>query len=746
MAETTLLARVRRLLSTRSVRVRTPTLLQMEAVECGAAALGIILGYHGRNCSLEQLRLDCGVSRDGTKASNILKAARRYGLKCKGLRKEPDALPRLPLPMIVFWNFNHFLVVEGFGRGKVFLNDPDTGPRTVAEAEFDESFTGVVLVFVPGPDFEKGGKKPSLAGGLGQRLAGSRQAVAFAVLTGLLLVVPGLLVPGFLQVFVDDVLVDGMSGWITPLLVAMAATAMLAAALTWLQQHYLLRLRVKLTAAGASRFLLHVLRLPMTFFSQRYAGEVGHRVRLNERVAALLSEELAGLLLNVMVVSFFALVMLHYDAVLTLVGLTAAATNVAVLRYLSRKRSDSNLRLTQEHGKMMAAGTNGLRSIESLKAGGTESDFFARWAGYHAKTTNAYQQLALYGTVLGVVPGMLTALSGAAILTVGGLRVMDGHLTLGMLVAFQALMTSFVTPFNMLVLQGASFQDVRAGMSRLDDVLRHPLDRQVIRERSGHPVEAQRQGKSGAWVREEMPLRLPGHLEVRGLTFGYSRLDPPLIEGFDLTVKPGRRLALVGGSGSGKSTVARLVLGLLEPWEGEIRIGGEPRQEIPRRVITNTLAAVDQDIFLFAGTVRENLTLWDSTVPEQAVRRAAEDAAVHEVIAARRGGYDSRVEEEGRNFSGGQAQRLEIARALVGDPAILVLDEATSALDADTEKTIDENLRRRGCTCLIVAHRLSTIRDCDEIIVLDAGKIVQRGTHDELKGDSDGLYAQLIEE
>jgi NHLM bacteriocin system ABC transporter peptidase/ATP-binding protein len=708
--------------------VRTPTVLQMEAVECGAAALAMVLAYHGRCVPLDELRVQCGVSRDGSKANNVLRAARTYGLIAKGFKREPADLRTMPVPMIVHWNFNHFVVFEGFRRGRAYLNDPARGPAIVSETEFDQSFTGVALVFEKGPDFTRGGETPGLLAPLRRRLAGSELALTFVVAAGLALLIPGLVTPSFQKVFVDEVLVRGLATWVKPLLLVMATGAVVTFCLNLLQQRYLLRLESRLSLDTSSRFFWHVLRLPIEFFTQRYAGEIGSRVAINDRIAGLLSGELATTTLNLLVIALYAVLMFRYDGVLSAIAVTTALLNIVALKYASRTRVNLNQRMLQDRGKMMGTAMGGLQTIETLKASGSESDFFARWAGCQAKVVNADQDLKYTTLLLSSVPPLLTSVNTALILGIGGLRVIDGHLTIGMLVAFQGLMLAFIGPVNRMVDLGSTLQEVKGDMNRLDDVLRAEPDRMLL----GDELPAGGE-----------PAKLQGHLELRGVSFGYSRLEPPLIEDFNLVLPPGSRVALVGRSGSGKSTVGKLVAGLYAPWSGEVLFDGKRRSEVPRAVMTASVAVVDQDVCMFEDTVRENLTLWDKTVPDADVVDAAKDASIHEDITSRTGSYASGVEEGGRNFSGGQRQRMEIARALVGNPRLLVLDEATSALDPSTEKAIDDHLRRRGCTCLIVAHRLSTIRDCDEIIVMHNGRVVQRGTHQQLVG-MPGTYRDLI--
>ncbi|MDB9449029.1 NHLP family bacteriocin export ABC transporter peptidase/permease/ATPase subunit [Dolichospermum circinale] len=717
-------------------RVKTPTLLQMEAVECGAAALGIILRYYGLIIPLAELRISCGVSRDGSKASNMLKAARNYGMQSKGFKKELTQLKEIKAPYIIFWNFNHFLVVEGFVRDRVWLNDPATGPRSVTIQEFDEGYTGVVLIMEPGREFKKAGYKPNIFKALLTRLESSFTELFFCIIAGFLLVIPQLALAAINQVFVDDILLQNRTDWLRPLLVGMGLVIVLQAILTLLQLWKLRYLQLKLSIAMTSQFVWHILRLPVNFYAQRFAGEISNRVSFNTKVAEMLSGKLARTAIDVVMLLFYGIVMFAYDWVLTLIGIVAVAINIAVLSWVSRRRVDTNMRLTQDYGKIAGVEIGALQGIETIKSAALESDFFSRWAGYYAKATNAEQELSKTDGLVGLLPPLLNHLTSMLLIVIGGLRVIDGHLTIGMLVAFQSLMERFQEPMNTLVGLGNEIQELEGDINRLDDVLSNSINPGLQEHTSNKdPIQ---------YPTPSSYHSLQGYVELRNVSFGYSRVEEPLIENFSCILKPGQRVAFVGGSGSGKSTLSKLVTGLYEPWQGEILFDGIPRQNIPRPILNNSLAMVEQEIFLFGGTVRDNLTLWDETITNTQLMKACQDAAILDVVMAVSGGLDGKLLENGANLSGGQRQRLEIARALVNNPRILVMDEATSALDTETEKIIDRNIRRRGCTSIIVAHRLSTIRDCDEIIVLEKGKVVQRGTHEEMR-NTEGYYARLIQ-
>ena len=710
-------------------RVKTPVVLQMEATECGAAALSSVLSYFGLFLPLETLRMECGISRDGSKAANIVKAARNLGMQAGGFRYPPESLKNIAMPVIIHWNFNHFVVLEGFRGGQAYLNDPAAGHRTVSWEEFEVSFTGIALVMTPGPDFHRGGSPVRTVKAVFDRLRDHKKSLLFVLAAGLGLVAPGLAVPVMSQVFFDDILTRQHGDWMFNLLLAMGVAAVLQSTLTYLRAWCLTRWQGSLTVGGSSRFIWHVLHLPIEFFQQRYAGEVASRAQFTEAVASTLTGQAATAVLDVAVALFYLALLFQYNASLTLIGCVFSLINVLVLQSMFRWMKEQQMKIMQDAGKVYGVSVAGIQTIETLKANGNEGDFFTKWAGYQSKILDATQRAELTQQVFMLAPVLLGGLNTAMIMAIGGFKIMDGLMTAGIFVAFQSLMGKFQEPVTKLLSLAQTLQTTETQIHSLDDVLRYPRDPGL---------------DSGELVAENGMAKLVGRVEMRDIVFGYSRLEPPLLEKFSLTIEPGRRVALVGGSGSGKSTVARLLTGLYQPWEGEILFDGVPRRKIPRDVIIHSLAGVDQDIFLFSGSVAENISLFDPTVPRSDIIRASRDAAIHDDIVVLQGSYDAAVEEGGRNFSGGQRQRLEIARALAANPSILVLDEATSALDPLTERLVTDNIARRSCACLVVAHRLSTIRDCDEIIVLRQGKVVQRGTHKSMM-ETDGPYRNLLE-
>nr|WP_079139047.1 NHLP family bacteriocin export ABC transporter peptidase/permease/ATPase subunit [Actinacidiphila rubida] len=720
--------------------MRTPSVLQMEAVECGAASLAMVLGHFGRFVPLEQLRIACGVSRDGSRASNLLKAARSHGLRAKGMQMEPAALAQVQAPAILFWEFNHYVVYEGmsgrFGRQGVHINDPARGRRFVRTEDFDTSFTGVALTFEPDDGFRAGGRKPGILRALPARLRGTTGTLLAAMIASFLLVVTGAAVPALSRTYIDHFLIGGQDSLLPTLFTAMGVLVALTALLTGVQQANLLRGRTISSTLTSARFMRHLLRLPVQFFAQRNPADLVQRLQSNDSVAETLARDLAAAGVDAVVVLLYAVLLWTYDPQLTLLGVLVALLNVVAMRIVVRIRATGTHKLRADTAKLTNTSYSGLQLIETMKATGGEGGYFRRWAGQHAATLDGQQRLGVPSAALAVVAPSLAALNSALILLIGGQRAAEGRISVGLLVAFQALVTSFTAPVTRLNGVAGRVQDFAADVTRLKDVESFPVDARYARGRRGQATGA---GDPAA------SRRLTGHVELESVTFGYSPLDQPLLNGFSLRVGPGRQVALVGGSGSGKSTVSRLISGLYRPWEGVIRIDGQRLEDIPQSALAASVSFVDQDVFLFEGTVRDNVALWDPSISDEAVLAALRDAAVDDVIARRPGGIHCRVEQDGRNFSGGQRQRLEIARALVRRPSVLVLDEVTSALDAETERLIIDNLRRRGCACVVIAHRLSTVRDSDEIVVLERGTIVERGRHEELSA-AGGPYAELVRE
>lgn len=710
-------------------RARTPTVIQMEAVECGAASLAIVLAYFGKWVPLEELRLACNVSRDGSNAKDIVEAARSYGLDAKGYRYGIPNLDNLSPPYIVFWEFRHFLVVEGVGRNRVYLNDPSYGPRTVTMEEFSDGYTGLAIALQPTAAFRPSGHAPRVLGDILARLRSGRDGLVMLALVSLLLIVPGLAVPAFSKVFIDNVLIQGAHELLRPLLLVMLVAIVAYAIIAWLQEWCLMRIETKLSLTGTAVFLSHLMKLPAAFFTQRNSGDLVARLLSNDAIAQKIGGQVGRNFANFLSVVFFSAVMLSFDILLTVVGVGLSLLSALGIIRARRVLRDTSLRLETENAKLLGIGILGIRTIDTVKASGGEDQIFSRWTGTHAKTINTEQRLGRITNVMDIVPSMAVGLTSALILGFGSFRIVEGHLTVGGLVAFLALMVAFARPFEGLVHFISELQDVSASLARVNDVLQHD-------------VASEFKAAPAAWpTAGEKPA---GRVELKNVSFRYAHTGPPLIENLNLTIEPGARVALVGTTGSGKSTIGRLVAGLYDPLEGEVLYDGVPLRRIPRSVLAGSVGWVAQDIFLFEGTIYDNLTLWDATVRLETVIQAAKDAEIHDMIAARPGGYDSRVLEGGTNLSGGEAQRLEIARTLALEPRILILDEATSSLDPLVEEKITWNIRERNCSCLIVAHRLSTIRDADEILVLDAGKVVERGTHDALM-EAGGLYRDLVE-
>lgn len=711
-------------------RHKTPTVIQMEATECGAASLCIILGYFGRHLPLEEARVACSISRDGSNAYNILRAGENLGLHAEGYNLGLRDLYQLSLPLIAFWNFEHFLVIEGFSKKHVYINDPASGPRRITYEELNACFTGIALTFKPSKEFKKSPRTSNLHTDAMQYLKLFKAPLLFTLLIGLLAIVPQLAMIVLSQVFVDNIVVGKVYSWSQGIMLGIALTALLATGISYLETWITTRLSIQLSTLLSGKFVWHTLRLPILFYVQRYGGEVASRINLNDAVANTLVNQVLPTLVNLVFAFIFALVMFYYDVQITLIAISIVFLNLFLMRYLYRARSDAYANYRQNVGRLTSFAIGGLESIESVKAVGGEHQFLAHYGGLYAQSLNTLQKISRSDLILGSVTPFISSLGSISVLLIGTWRILEGHLTVGEFVALQILFSNFTTPILNLVNINQTLQLLDINLNRLEDVLSHPEDPQLNQQ----PLDDQQ-------LSQITPLH--GYVEVKNLTFGFSPLDPPLLEDINLTLDPGERVALVGLSGCGKSTLIKLIGGLLKPWSGDVLFDQTPYLECPREVLIRSVAIVQQHSYLLDDTIQNNLSLLDPMPDQKVLLQAAQDACIHDEIMQRPGGFQSLIEKKGYNFSGGQRQRLEIACALFRQPSFLILDEATSGLDSGTERQVLDNVRRRGCSCLIVSHRLSTSRDCDKIIVLNKGKIVQQGTHDELM-QQPGLYQTLV--
>ncbi len=708
---------------------KTPVVMQMEMLECGAASLCMILAYYNKWIPLEQVRKDCGVSRDGSSAKNIYCAAGNYGLDVKAYSFKVDEIMESgTFPCIIHWGFNHFVVLNGFRGKNAVINDPARGCVKVPMEEFRQKFTGITLVFELGEEFEPGGKKNSIMGFARRRLQGTGSAIIFTFLITMAIAVLGIMGPVFSRIFLDVILTPTGKDYIYLFIFVIAAVSLVQIMAVLIKEIYLLKIEGKMAIISNSEFMWHVLRLPVDFFSQRMAGDITTRQKTNQDIASAMIKIFAPLVLNFLMMIFYLTVMIEYNLYITFVGVFSVLINVILAGIISDKRINITRVMMRDKGRLDGTTFTGIEMIETIKSSGADNGFFENWAGIQAAVNSRQVEYTRLNQYLGTVPVLVSKLSDIIILLLAIYLVIQGKFTVGMVLAFQGFLVLFREPAETLITATQNIQEMRTNMERVEDVMQYPTD---ISE-------------TGKAVQDGVVYdKLEGSIEMKNITFGYSVLEEPLIKDFNLSVHPGRRIAIVGSSGCGKSTISKLISGLYKPWTGEILFGGKKLEDINHQVFTGSLAVVDQDIILFEDTIANNIKMWDSTIEDYEMILAARDAQLHEDIMQRNGGYQYRILEGGKDFSGGQRQRMEIARVLAQDPTIIIMDEATSALDAKTEYDVVNSIKDRGITCIVIAHRLSTIRDCDEIIVMDHGVIVERGTHEELM-KAQGLYTRLV--
>lgn len=714
-------------ISTPFKRVKTPTILQMEATECGATSLSIILAYYGLYISSEKAREMCGVSRDGSKAINIVKAARMLGMDAEGLVvQDIQALRLIEAPFIVFWKFEHFLVVEGIKKNKVYVNDPATGPKVISIEEFDKSFTGVVLLIAPGEDFKPSGKEEqSLWGLLYNYFKSDFPELSYIFLISIVLAIPQASLAFFIEFFIDNIVINEQTQWMTGFIGSMVFVITSIVILFWIQQYFIIRYKLLFSIKNVPLFFRKLLHLPMSFYTQRSSGDVANRMLVFDAISEKITKAISESVNSMLMIAIYSVIIIMINHVIGMVTLAITLINFSILILAKRKIADLASRFSYDQAKMFGIEYSGVQMIEELKFMSGENKFFSRWLGFKSKIIQTQQRIDFYTALISLLPSTLYFLNLVLLVIFSLHFVVQGTISIGGVIAIYTLILLISAPVINIMDHFLKINELKTDLVRIHDVALASKRTRVVNKKM-----------------KKKDLHTDHLIEIKKLTFGYSVLEAPILSDINLKIKKGHSIAITGISGGGKSSLLNLACGLYEPWLGEIYFNGKNIKNIPSKELYSKIAYVDQNIFLFEGTIRDNITMWDNSINDARINKVLKAVCIYDTIIAK-GGLDYNINEGGTNISVGQAQRIELARALLKSPELILLDEVTSALDTVTEARIYENLRKMDCTFLIVAHRLSAIKHCDQIVLIENGSITESGSYEELM-QQNGRFKEFI--